>query len=621
MKKLVSVLLTVVIVITSLSFSFGVSAEDTGFSGTKKLVYSIDVSDMNNYFNGGRSAFDILLRSYAPDWLKYSVKSSDLDLQISLEYSFVSYEDFCSKTSDLIGGATCIEYKKDKSGTFYFEGHTAADILSFVCSSYTTLTYEDFNFEKLFKIVKNETVINGETFSGENQIVILPNDGEIIQLNSLDIKTQAGKDGKYVRTIKAVPADYEMLEKLKSRFEFVGDVESEGYDVSVTFDASNQADIIRNTILCLYVPCTIKSTETAAEGLNVGVTQTEDFSLDVLMAEYSSFAFEYEYPKYYDNIKSDIEGITVQDGVISTQESRNIQYYYEREFSFPTVDIKTDLSDLFGKMKKSVTFIAPISKVAAYHDELKAKLEKHLDKGVTLNIYNNGINRHYELTYSSWFLKDLNDFTESIIGDAYSVDIADSWLPYGKSTISEKIDSMKLADSEVPCERVTFTYVFPTKAKYQCNSDEKNVTVNDELRSIVCTQTSDGEVVVEYHRFHILKNIVQLVVLIVFIILVVCIVKLIKKIKNRPKKKREKVAVNNDMQPAVQIPPPQMTPPPRIDTPPQMPFPPIVSAVQAPPTPLVPQSQPIEKKCKKCGAALNESSDFCMVCGAYFLED
>ena len=115
MKKIVAVILTVVIIITSLSFTFGTSAEETKFSGTKKVVYSIDSSDMNNYFNGGRAAFDILLRAYAPEWLTYSIKSEGLDLEISLEYPFESYDELCSRTSDLISGAACIEYKKEKS--------------------------------------------------------------------------------------------------------------------------------------------------------------------------------------------------------------------------------------------------------------------------------------------------------------------------------------------------------------------------------------------------------------------------------------------------------------------------------------------------------------------------
>ena len=537
MKKIIAVILTTVIIITSLSFSFGTSAEETKFSGSKKIVYSIDSSDMNNYFNGGRAAFDILLRAYAPEWLTYSIKSEGLDLAISFEYSFESYNDFCSKTSDLISSAACIEYKKEKSGVFYIEGHTAVEWLSFICSSSTTLTYDDYDFETLFKVKKNETVINGETFSGDKQIVVLPNEGEAIILKSLAISTELNDKGEYTRTIVATAKDYEKQGDLASRFSQVGEVESNEYSTTVVFDAYNQAELIRKTILCLYVPCTLKTNKTQLEGLNIGVVQTEEFGLDVLMSEYSNFSFEFKYPRYYRNVASNVEEIVIEEGVVKSNSKEPVQYYYEREFSFSALDIKTDMSGLFGKVRKSITFIAPITQVKPYHDQIKKKFENYVKKGVALNIYDIDSNRYYEFSYSSWFSDDLFKFAKSILGDSYSLDISDSWLPYGKSTITEGLKSSKVAISSVPLERITLTYVFMSGSKYQCNYSGRNVTIDEENNSLECVRGDNREIIVEYHRLHLLKNILQVVIVVILIVLIIFAVKYVKKIKTKLKEK------------------------------------------------------------------------------------
>ena len=75
-KRFVS-LLCVLFIAFSVCSAATVFAEASAvaFKGTRVLELESDPSDMDNYINGGRAAFDLMLRKNAPEWLKFSVNS------------------------------------------------------------------------------------------------------------------------------------------------------------------------------------------------------------------------------------------------------------------------------------------------------------------------------------------------------------------------------------------------------------------------------------------------------------------------------------------------------------------------------------------------------------------
>ena len=549
MKKLISIFLTVLLLFISLPFtSFAVEekAEENAFAGKRQMVFTIDYSDLNNYFNGGRTAFDLILRSHTPTWLTYSLSTNDRDVHLSMEFSFVSLDDYCQKISELIADTAYVSYYNHGKDFFLVEAHHTTDYLKFIYRAVAdTFIYENVALQNLFHLSQNTLVVNGKEFAIGDKVTILPEGESIVLLSELSIETTY-VDGVFQRNITASPQKHEEFERLLSHFEMAGLTETtESGAVYVAFSATSMAELNRLTFRCLYTACSIEESEEQLDGITVRVRCSEQFDLDVLLEKNGRFSYAYTYPDYYRNVKSVEElqeggseseetesAVEIDNGTIRTTIKRPVTYVYERDFLFSGVDVKTDLTHGFGKIKKAIAFRAPRGRAILCHDALKKLFEKQMYAGVALNIRDEGGNRYYELSYSSWFASDVEEFSKKILGKSYSCTLSDSWLPYGKSTICEEIQRNEFSLIGIPPTTWTATYEFSDGASF---SGEKKTVVRQEDNTLVVAVSDDAENKVEYHRFNWTKCIVLSIGLIVVVISVLIVWKCRKRILERIK--------------------------------------------------------------------------------------
>jgi hypothetical protein len=72
----------------------------------------------------------------------------------------------------------------------------------------------------------------------------------------------------------------------------------------------------------------------------------------------------------------------------------------------------------------------------------KAEIDTILSKminGCVLDIYDEGSFRIYKISYSSFFMKDIEKFTKSILEGDCEIEYEDSWIPFVRSEYNEKI--------------------------------------------------------------------------------------------------------------------------------------------------------------------------------------
>ncbi len=613
MKKIIAIIISAVLVFSALAFPVSAESEKVSdFAGKRQVEYVIDNSDLENYFNGGRSFFELILRSYSPEWLKYSIETANRDVTIALEFSFNSLDEYRSRIGELISATPYVNYSKTKSSVLFLESHTAAEMLTFIYAPAAgAVIYEDITLDTLFRVSKNAITINGKEYLGEQKLNILPEGEAPITFSELSIETSYGKNG-FTRTVRAFPQNYDDFESLVVRFKSVGKTSSFDNTATVSFSAYSLADLNNLTSRCLYVPCNVLESEEYLKGITVGVTQTELFGLESIMSEYGKFSFSYKCPSYYSKLKAIDETVTVSGSTITAENVSSVQYYYERDFAFSGLDIKTDFSDIWGKGTKVITLSAPKNRVLPLHEELKKHFEKFLDDGITLDIYDSGANRYYSFSYSSWLGGGLTDFAEELLGETYEGDISDSWFPYGPGSIEESLNFNELALIGSPPSNVTATYVFPSASSYE-RADGPAVT-DEENHTIVSAVSALRTVTIEYNRFHLAKCIFFLVILIGVAIGLLFAIKFLKRKLAQYKEERQQQRDAEMQNPEYSQPPAvpyngeyEQVPP--TDTP--------IEDTDAPtaPTESEPPQAPSLNFCPSCGAPVSVGTGFCGKCG------
>ena len=630
MKKLLSLALAFLLTLCVLPVAAAEAPADTAaFAGTRQVTLSVDASDLNNYFNGGRAYFDLSLRLYAPAWLSYTMHSQGRELQVTLSFNFATMEEYNKRLGELVAGDPYVSYHRGGGALLLLESHHAAELLNFVCVPANGAGLGPMA-QELFAVKDNRITLNGQTYQGEAQLQVLPEGEAVIPLSSLEISTLC-KEEKYTRTLRVIPADSTQQEALLARFEKVGNAAQEENTVTVTLTGYSMADISRLTARCLYVSCNVTEKETPLEGIRVGVTRTELFACDALLTEGGHFRYEYTVPSYYRNVATEEEGaVTVTDGVVSTETAGPVQFYYERDFQFSQLDVRTDLSNLFGKARKVLIFSAPIARAEPFQQALRQTFEKVLADGVTLRIHDEGATRYYEVGFSSWFMGDVTAFVQTVLGPSYQCEMADSWLPYGGSTLRETVAYTRRAIIQTPPSAITVSAVFPAGSSYRLVDGGGEALELPEERTLIVDVEGASLITVAYHRFHLFKNILVLVLLAGLGVLVWWGIRTGKRLAVKKKQRPQPPA---EPEPAAEVPEPMAeVPEPAAEVPePAAEVPEPVAEVPEPvvevpepaaempepaaevPEPVAAEPEPVKRFCPLCGQPMR--GQFCGHCG------
>lgn len=553
-NKILSLFLAICFVLLSATPAFA-QGEESAFSGSRTTVFTIDYSDLENFVEGGRSAFDLALRKQKPDWLNATVTTKGRDLYLSFSFAFSTFEDYKAKLAELLTAEPAIVYS-NSDGVMLIESFSASELLNFI--NYALLaetnSFTEFKIEELFKISANTLTVNGESYNQEERICIIPESQETVKFDTLEIITTAADDGSFSRTITVSLNTENVSEKeialVEKRFKSVGNTTNEeGYysrTLTVDFTAHSLNELSTKTIQCLNVACAVTESLAYKEGTTVTVTRSEFIDWESLKSgEYSRISLKYIAPESHANLSiPEDETTQINENEIYT-DSNTLICFYERAFSFNRVVITTDFSALNAKVTKKIDFVAPTYIVSNFHSKIKKTLTDKLTKGCTLNIYDEGSMRHYEVSFSSWFNKELNEFSTAYLGSNIKIKRNESLvLPFVKNSIKESGQVKSIFGSGIKVDNVSTVYVFSKNAKIHTNDSDYVITVGEKLILTADWGNQKISVNFEYQRFNIFKCIIIGLILIIVTVAIILSIHFIKKaktkLKENPKPKLKK---------------------------------------------------------------------------------
>ena len=528
-------------------------SEPDSFSGTRHIEITADISDVENFINGGRPMLDMAIRSNAPEWLSYNIHAVDRDLLITLDFTFESLGDYTEKVKALLTNhPTIVLFQNEEDNDFtYLEGFSAIQLLNFVQQVLISsgLTTEKAMTE-IFVVKNNAITINTVEYASDNKsISIRPDNSAIVTFNNLSLTTTVDKNNVFKRTIsvsidKSLNKNSDIKELIK-RFSDIGkktDDTTDGFTyVSVEFTAVNQVEMLKKTMFCLNTATSVSEQQTLDADRNITVDKTEYIDTECVLDEEGTFSYVFEFPSYYESVSSADENVTVTETSISSSTGPNINFTYKSGFKFSSIDITTDLSSTSGKIKKIIRFSAPAEIATAFHDQIVSRYEEKLINGTTFNIYDENGYRNYEFRFETFFSKDIAEFTSAILGGECTFELTDNWLPYGKSSIKETTNIKYIIDKKTPADEITSKYKFSSVSKILTT---ENLSLNGNSASLLIAQSASTAI--EYRQLNIVKTIAEAILIIIAVILLIIAIRKIKNLIDALKEKAEAKKAEKD---------------------------------------------------------------------------
>lgn len=513
-----------------------VAETETGFAGTRFVEFSADKSDIDNFIDGGKSSFDLILRANTPEWIVYQMSSEGRDTHLTLQFDFTSYDDYIAKISELLTYSPAVVYSTE-NGLLLIESHSALGFMNYlqeILLSRDCLSEKEL--DEIFVVKTNRIMINETEYESDDRLYIRPDDDSVIPFDSLNISTTNNEDGSFTRRIIVGlnTHDIEIEDTISSRFEFVGETDStrinaDKSEISVEFTSSDQAELIEKTMTCLGAATSIVEKQKFLDSKNVSVERVEFFDLNSLLNKEGEFYYSHTYPSYIENLSANSDDVNISDGTVTAKNTSEVICLYERPFKFSSVCVYTDLSNLFGKLKRTITFTVPAEIASDYHDRIKSEFQQRLVKGSVFNIYDNNGRRYYEIIFSSFFTDDLAEFTNAILNAEGNIAYKNSWIPFGRSSMQEEIRCDKIIGGTIPPDRITLSYNLPVLSTVSTESDDMHKTDS----TVEYYVMSSDSIRLEYKCLNIMKTLIELLPLVV-VLIVILIVR--KKLKNKKKK-------------------------------------------------------------------------------------
>ena len=528
----------IILIIINVCFCFSKSmAESEEFKGTRNVIYSIDQSNLANYINGGRENLDISLRKNKPDWLTYKFSAEGRNTIIEFNFSFETYDEYVSKLEELLGYKPAIIRESNKT---FVENFSSIELINFL---YNNLASEDESIEiekeELFN-VKNSVLQFNETKIETTENISLRNNN-VIKFANIQIDT-THNENEITRKISAVinKENYKK-EDIEKQFKKVTDKvtinERYNYSLEAEITGKNISEIAEKTMICLNTTDMIQEKQNYLDENKVKVDYIEKFNLKDILEETSRLNYTCTLPDYCTNLasdenaeqKSNINGNKVTyDGNLGI-----ISFSFERAIQFSEISVTTDMSNLFGIITRTIKFKFPIEIVANYNEKFKNEFTEKLQRGMTLNIYNEKLYRVYEITVSSMFLEELNDKTSKFLNEDMEISMEKTINPFEKNKIKDEYDFSNCVKNMLAPDKIESVYVLDRFAKIIDTDDavikDKTITFDGNLKN---------EIKFQYKTFNIVLWSFILVCTIIILIIVMIIVKKVK--KNISKKKENK---------------------------------------------------------------------------------
>lgn len=536
---------------------FKTDAEENTFIGVRTIEVKVDQSDIENFVNGGRAVLDFVIRKYAPEWLNYTSKNVGRDVYISFSFKFVSYDDYCIKLEELLQYESSVVWIED-DGTFLMENFESKEQLNFF---YSALIENNCLIEKtpevLFSNITLDTVeVNNEEYKIEGKVDIRPQGKENIKFDEIELVTKGKKDGTFDRSIviklNTASKGQKSVEDIIERFRHTAKVTEEyptggGVKITAEFHALNSEELVKKTMICLNVATSIQETEEYVDDTAIMVKRVEFIDLPSVLKEKGVFHYFYEFPSYYQNVMGK-EGSTVSinEASITAENESYVECYYERGFQFDEIEISSDFSDWFGKKTRSVKMSTDMDTVKRYHEKIKEELSDKLQKGMVLDIYDDNGKRYYKISYSSYWIKEIEEFSEAILGSVCRINGNENWIPFAESSLKENILINEILPKIAPAKETVISYKLLPGSRIE---DMKEDSVSVEENIITYKGGNSVSIDIKYKALNLMKCVVEIVGLVfVTVVVIIVYVKIRKMLKGKKQKKDEIQSVKESVE-------------------------------------------------------------------------
>lgn len=540
MKIINKIIVSIIMILLLLTSFTMVKAEDASYSGSRNVVIQMDESDMNSYVSGGREGLEYVIRKSKPMWLDYNLKTKDKTITLTMQFTFENYEQYIERLTELLGYEPAILNEGENTKNI-IEGFNAIELTNFIKNELESEgMLVEGNIQDFFTVVNSTLQIGENTYETKDSIDTREKQ-DIILFSNVSITTDIENISSYSRTIEVVlaldnKADIKLdsdgdddIETVKNRFEKVGELGDSRSNnrLSVTFQASNLEEISEKTMQALNVSALITEKKEYKSDDRIKVTYEERIDTEKLLSENGNISYRITCPEIYENIeKTEKESaVSVYNQTVTLRnKDENMAFTYERPLTIENIKIRTNIT-MYGEIERNIILQIPLEYATYYKDILTEKIKGKLDKGMTLNIYDEGIMRCYSIEFKALTLDRLEEKTSQVISGKDRVNFENKYIFFLKSSIKENLEVNTIIDGILQPSQVELEYILPNSTnKIQ---DEK---VDNHVYTIT---TTDGKVefTFTYNNYIVLGLIAFGILVIVIIIFII-----VRKIKNKSKK-------------------------------------------------------------------------------------
>lgn len=528
--------LTVLIIMMYSVMTITVCAESSNErSGYRTISYQISSSNLENYADGGRSGLDISLRSSLPKGVTCSFKTEERQVTLTLHFEFESLKDYREKVISLCGADTAVICSLDE-GVLIVESATAMNYLDFVFEVKNDSNRDNadnsedlqnkasaFDIRSMMVVTKNILSVNGTEHQIQGSVKLRPEKDEEdrIKADYLSLHTEGKKNGNFKRTVVVGiknDVDEEKMDYFYKLFKKVGKVNAKQISknettLQVTFQAYGQQELTVKTEQCLGCKIIQKENLYPINKKSIGVTSQELYDLSAILNAGGKFLYTFDLPSYYSNVKT-VDGCsyTTERGIASGNEM--ITYSYEKKLCFDEILVSTDISNLFGRIDRTIRLSVSKEIADFYYENIKTQLSERLPKDSVMTIAEDKNGIYYEICFSSYSVERVLDFTNAIFNSSGNLIINRKFLDIPKQ-IYENVSVDNILSSMSPAQSVSFNYNLISTASLtdEMEKYDENYKLEDEI--VIWNIGRTENVTILYNGVNIVSVVLFFIVLLI----------------------------------------------------------------------------------------------------------
>ena len=559
--KILSFVLSLLTLASLFSFA-GAAKEEGAFAGTRTVIFHTDPSDLENYFEGGRAGLDLRLRANSPDFLEYRLHALPHQrvVELVLSFSFSGFDEYRQRLKFLLGSEPSLLYSASPKPVL-LEGDSVRGWLDFLQESGDAAAIP---LDEIFSVSANRIEVNGRTVESESDLLTLSDETEEpVFLSSLSIETAGDENGVFTRTLTARARDGEDEEDLKARFKRIGKLTEEDGAVSVRFSAYTLKEIASKTYFCLKGATDITEDETPENKKEAAVLQKEYFDLSSLLADGADFSYRFALPSCFKEVEiqdapEEFSFVTDEAGVSTSfrYDAKNpalsrfsLALSYRRGIRFDSIEVKTDLTDGFGRITREILFTISDSIPEKTHEFFVQEFSGRAPRGSTLLIQKEGRNYLYRFTFSSFFAGEVKEFTEAVLNASAECGRESGVFFYGTDMWFDDLSFKKVISGMAPTGNVRQIYRLPN-AKSAVTEEDFD---RDDEGDLVFQGVKKSGIRLEYSRLRL----VQLIGFLLCLVLILAVFRILiqKGIKPILARRKEQTAETKKAKRAESAPP------------------------------------------------------------------